>query len=228
MHELVPDRIFIERIPLRFYGIGMGTRMTVVRLQDNSLFIHSPTTLDEETRARLDAMGPIRFIVAPTKLHHLFVGPYFEAYPDARIFCSPDLEHKRRDLPWHGVLGDEPEPGWAGELDQAIFHGSAFMDEVVFCHRPTGTLIVTDLVENFHDLDGWRERLLARLGGVYRRPGLTRDQRLILLNRRAARASAEKILTWDFERIVLAHGKLIEADGKAVFQDTFKWLLGPS
>ena len=228
MHELVPGRVFIKRIPLRFFGIGMGSRMTVVRLQDDGLFIHSPTTLDSETRERLDDLGPVRFIVAPNKLHHLFVEPYFEAYPDARIFCSPDLERKRRDLPWHGVLGDEPEPGWAGEFDQTIFRGSAFLDEVIFCHRPTGTLIVTDLIENFHDLEGSLERLLARMGGVYKRPGLTRDQRLILLNRRAARASAKKILTWDFERIVLAHGKLIEADGKAVFQDIFKWLLRTS
>jgi hypothetical protein len=57
--------------------------MTVIRLANGSLFLHSPILLDPETRAALDEIGAVREIVAPSKAHHLFVGEYLKAYPEA-------------------------------------------------------------------------------------------------------------------------------------------------
>ena len=224
LQEIVPGTIWVKRIPLRFYGIEMGTRMTVIRLADGGLFLHSPTRLDAETRAAIDALGPVRFVVAPNKLHHLFLADYVDTYAAARIYAAPGLPEKRPELAFHGVLGDRPESGWAGEIDQAVFRGSIYMDEIVFLHHEERTLIVADLLESFHEDSGPVVRLLARLAGVYRTPGLTRDQRLLVRNRKAARTSIERILSWDFERIILSHGRLIEHGGKEVFGRAFAWL----
>jgi hypothetical protein len=180
------EDFWVKRVPLRFFGLEMGTRMSVIRL--------------------------------------LFVGAWFAAYPEARIYCAKELVEKRADLPWHGVLGDAPEPGWAADIDQALFRGNRFMEEAIFLHRRSRTLVVTDLLESMYPEDGWIERLAARIGGVYKRPGLTLDQRLMVRDRDAARTAARRILDWDFERIVLAHGRLIERDGKAVFRAAMRWL----
>jgi hypothetical protein len=132
--------------------------------------------------------------------------------------------HKRKDIDWTGALRDAPEAGWADEIDQALFGGHGWLSEVVFCHRPSGTLIVADLLESTHAEDGLLLRVLGRIGGDYERPTLTRDQRLLVRDRVAARASARKILSWDFDRIVLAHGRLIERDGRRVFREGMRWL----
>lgn len=226
----VDDRIWVKRVRLRFpfswFGAQMGSRMTVIRLPEGSLFIHSPVTLDPALRAVVDALGPVRFVIAPNRLHHLYVSDWVAAYPEAEFWCAPKLTEKRTDIPWTGTLGDAPEPGWAEDLDQAELAGNRFMTEVLFLHRESRTLIVVDALESFHRGDhGPLSCALARIGGVWERAGYTRDQRLMIKDRPAFRRSIEKVLSWDFDRIILAHGHLVETNGKRVFRDAFSWLL---
>lgn len=227
----VDGLVWVKRIRLRFpwrwFGAQMGSRMTVMRLADGGLLVHSPVALDAELRAAVDALGPVRFVVAPNRLHHLYVADWVAGYPEAAFWCAPALETKRADVPWTGVLGDAPAPGWAADIDQAALQGNRFMTEILFCHRAARTLVVTDALESFHRADhGPAACALARVGGVWERAGYTRDQRLMIKNRAAFRRSIEKVLGWDFDRIVLAHGHLVEADGKRVFREAFGWLLG--
>lgn len=117
--ELSPDRRWIAEMPLRFYGVEVGARMSVCRLsgEADGLWVHSPIRLTGELKQELDTLGPVRFVVSPNKLHHLFVADYVAAYPEARIYASPGLPEKRPDLGFHGVLGDTPELGWVRDLD---------------------------------------------------------------------------------------------------------------
>lgn len=225
MREFVPGRIWVEHIPLRFFGLPMGTRMTVVRLSGGKLFVHSPVPPTPALRRELGAIGKVAFVIAPNRLHHLYLTPFMEAYPDAKLHVVKELVNKRPELRPAGVLGEAPDPAWAAELDQCLFRGSTFQEEAIFLDRASGTLIVVDLLESVHREDPWYMRLLGRLAGTYQRPALTRDQRLAFRDRTAARESAKRILGWDFERIILAHGHLIERDGKAVFANAMGWLL---
>ncbi len=225
MREFVPGRIWVERIPLRFFGLPMGTRMTVVRLAGGGLFIHSPVPPTPTLRREIDAIGTVAFVIAPNRLHSLHVPAFMEAYPDAKLHIVKELVKKRPELSPACVLGDAPEPGWAAEIDQCLFRGSIFQEEAIFLDRESGTLIVVDLLESVHGEDPWYMRLFGRMAGTYERAALTRDQKLAFRDRAAARESAGRILAWDFERIVLAHGHLIERDGKAVFANAMRWLL---
>ena len=96
------DRIWIAEAPLRFYGVPFGTRMTVVRLADGGLLVHSPLDPVPPLRAEIDALGPVRYVVSPNKLHHLFLGGFLQAYPSAQLFAPPGLASKRRDLRFDG------------------------------------------------------------------------------------------------------------------------------
>jgi len=219
--------VWVKRVPLRFFGLQMGTRMTVVRLDDGGLFVHSPTAADENTRGAVDELGPVRFIIAPNRLHHLWVADWAAAYPNAELWGSPKLLQKRKDVAWTGALGDVPEAGWAAEVDQALFGGYDWLSEIVFFHRANRTLIVADLLESTHAEDELLLRVLGRLAGNYEHPTLTRDQRRFVRDGAAARSSVRRILSWDFERIILAHGRLVEYDGRRVFRDGMQWL-GPA
>ena len=225
MDTFEPGQIWIERRPRRFFGLQLGTRMTVVRLAGGELFVHSPTRLDPPTREALDALGPVRYVVSPNRLHHVYMQPYFGAYPDARVYASPGLAKKRRDLRFHAELADAPEPGGADEIDQTIFLGHPLVREVVFFHRESRTLLLADLLEHISEDDAPLTRLAARIAGMYRKPVPPTDFRFTITDRSAARLSARRILDWDFDRIILSHGRLVGSDGKDAFRRAFHWLI---
>ena len=86
--------------------------MTVIRLADGSLFVHSPIELTDTLRGEIDALGPVRHVVAPNSFHHLYVAPYRDAYPAARLYAAPGLVARRPKIPFDETLGDEPRrPG---------------------------------------------------------------------------------------------------------------------
>jgi len=224
LRELARD-IWIAERPLRFYGLEVGARMTVIRLADGSLLLHSPLALDPELRRELDAIGRVRFAVAPNRFHHLYAGQVAEAYPDARLWVAPGVERKRPDLEIAGVLGDEAPAEWRDEVDQVFCGGRPFENEVVFLHRASRTLILCDLVFNFGPRAHRVTRLVMRLLSSYGRFGPSRLDPFLIRDRRAARQSLERILAWDFDRVVIAHGEVLEAGGPAALRVGYDWLL---
>ena len=225
LEEFVTDTLWTVQIPLRFYGIEMGTRMTICRLHNGDLWVHSPIKPDEKLRQELDALGTVRFIVAPNKLHHLFVLDFMAVYPDARVFCSPDLPKKRPDIPFESVLGDTPEPGWAADIDQVVIRGHIYLDEVVFFHRNSRTLILADLCESGHADSPPLSRLSARLVGIYEKPGPPIDMKLMFRDKVATRESIEKVMAWDFDKMILSHGHLVRSNAKTVFHQAYDFAL---
>jgi hypothetical protein len=224
LRELAPDLWVAER-PQRFYGLEVGTRMTVVRLADGSLLLHSPVSLDAALREELDALGPVRFAVAPNRVHHLHAGEVARLYPGARLWVAPGLERKRPDLAFEGVLGDEAPPPWRGQVDQVFFRGRPYENEVVFHHRASRTLVLCDLAFHFRAGTHPVTRLLMRLLRSYDRFGPSRLDPLLIRDRRQARESLERILAWDFDRIVVAHGDVLERGGRQALRDGYAWLL---
>jgi hypothetical protein len=226
LKELIPDRLWTQEMPLRLFGAELGTRMSVVRLsgEGGDLWLHSPVTLDHPLRDELDALGRVRFVVCPNRGHHMFAGDYFAAYPDASFYAAPGLSEKRPDLPFEGVLGDEPEAGWARDLEQTVFRGDRVLREVVFCHRESGTLIVADLLQTDDPASPLFTRLVKRLNGIHEKPRPLLPFRLGFRDKADARASLERVLSWDFDRIVLCHGPIVERGGKDVFREAYSFL----
>jgi len=211
-----------------FYGFPYSTRMAVIRLSDGSLFVWSPVGLSTGLSAAVDALGPVRHLVSPNALHYLFLAEWTSAYPKARLYGSPRLRRKRRDLSFNAELGDAPEPAWAGDIDQVVLHGSFALTEIVFFHHHSRTVLFADLIQNFPRewFKGWRG-VTARLGGIVApHPSAPRDWRSSFLNRRAAHAALARVLAWPIERVVIAHGVLPTADGAAFVRHAFAWLLG--
>lgn len=208
--------------PFRIGPVPLGTRMTVLRLR-GGLFLHSPVPADPETRRAVDALGSVHHVVAPSKVHHLYAGEWQQAYPDAQLHGAPGLSGKRPDLRFDDVLSDEPPQGWAGVVDQVVVRGAPIMNEVAFCHRPSRTLLLTDLAMNFGEVDSFWLRLWALLTDM-RGFGPNRIVRFALRDRAAARASLDRILALDFDRVIVTHGTVLEGGGKDALRRAYAWL----
>ncbi len=226
MLEKVAEGLWVDARPFRAGPfLEIGTRMTVVRLADGGLFLHSLVEIDDETRSALERIGPARFLVAGNKLHHLHLASAVAAFPQAQLWGAPGLTEKRKDLRFDGELGDEAPETWRRDLDQLAVRGIPRMGEVVFLHRASRTLVVTDLVFNVRHSDAFATRLFMRLNDVYGRCGPSRLLRALVRDRPALRASVEKILAWDFDRIVVTHGEVLERGGRDALRAGFAWLL---
>ncbi len=179
-------------------GLGFlyPTRMAVIRLGNGGLFIWSPTALTDELRAAVDLLGPVRHVVAPNSMHHVFIGDWKRAYPDAFFYAPPGLREKRRDLAFDGDLTDAPISHWQAEIEQVVVPGNLITTEVVFFHVKSGTALFTDLLQQFSDtwFSGWRS-LVARLDlMIGPHPVVPRKFRITFTDRPAARAAVERIL----------------------------------
>lgn len=123
-----------------------------------------------------------------------------------------------------GVLGERAEPGWEGAVEQTLFEGIRLITEAVFFHPATRTLILADLCFNVGDGATAGTRLLLRLFGMFGKLSVPRDMRLAVRDRDAARRSLQRILSWDFDRIIVGHGAIVETGGRAALQQAFEWL----
>ena len=227
MHQLHTD-LWIADAPQRFVGLEVGSRMTVVRLPGSKLFLHSPVAPTPELAREVTALGSVAYIVAPNLFHHLSVGGWLNECPDARLHLAPGLQEKRPDLSVANVLTDASEPGWADVLDQVLLEGFPFSNEVVFFHRPSKTLIATDLAFNIGPSSPSLTRYAFRLAQSYGRLAPTFIERLLIKDREAFARSLRRILAWPFEQVVVSHGEIVESGGREELERGYAKILGAS
>jgi len=154
-------------------------------------------------------------------VHHFFVGAYGKAYPEAKLHAAPGLAEKKKDVRFDGELDDAPAPEWRAVLDQVVVRGAPLMNEVVFFHRPSRTLILTDLAFHMPTAPAGRARIFCWLVGATGFFGPHRIVRFGIRDREAARGSLRRILEWDFDRVLVTHGEVLERDGKRRFAEGF-------
>lgn len=231
--EQIDDSVWLAKGEMvNFYGFPYPTRSVVVRLSNGDVWVWSPVKLRHELRAELARIGPIAHLVSPNKIHHLYLHEWAAAYPDAKIWGPASTIRKRPDLHFCAPLGDTVPAEWQADLDLVWFRGSFVMDEVVFYHRASRTVIVADLIEAFGDHFlrkywlGWR-RQLAYLGGITSaNPGAPLDWRLTFVTRKQARAARAKLFGLPCARVVMAHGEWQRTNGDAFLRRSLSWL-GP-
>lgn len=203
----------------RFFGIDVGGRMNVIRLSSGGLFIHSPVFLSGELGEWLAGLGEMKYVAAPNRFHHIHVGGYMRAYPGALFLAAPGLPEKRRDVTFTGLLGETAPSDWDGEVEHFVFAGMPLLNEAVFLHKPSRTLILTDLLFNFSEDLTMGQKVFALLDGVRGRPSVSMLMRRFLMkNKAAVRESAERVLEWDFDRILLSHKDIVERGGREAFR----------
>ncbi|MDQ2878893.1 MAG: DUF4336 domain-containing protein [Pseudomonadota bacterium] len=226
LEEFGPSLYLANGPVVSFHGFPYPTRMAVARLSDGAAWIWSPIALTPELADAVEAIGSVGYIVSPNKLHHLFLAGWASRWPDARLMAPPGLARKMPDLRFDGELADTPGAGWAADIDQVVFRGSFAMEELVFFHRASRTALIGDLIQRFppeymRGLTG----LMMKLGGVEGERGSTpRDWRMSFLHRKPARAARRKLLDWQPDRLLIAHGECARTGATAIISDALRWM----
>jgi hypothetical protein len=225
MSDLVQhaEGLWSVAVPHRFYGLHLGTRMTVIRLPGGGLWLHSVVAVDDILADEIQAQGTIEHIVMPNLYHHVYVTDAIQRWPAARVRAPAAMRRKRPEVRIDAELSETPDPDWGGVLVPVHIDGS-ILDETVFVHRPTRTLVCADLVENFDTSPHLLTRLYLSASGIRGRVAFSRFLRPMYRDRRATRRSLERLLELDFDRVVLTHGRVLERGGPAAVREAYRWL----
>lgn len=213
---------------VRDFGIMFTTRMTIVKLSSGSLWLDSPVPLPPERVREITELGPVRHLIAATSRHFWRLETWHNLFPEAQLWAARETPFrlKKGQLPDPHVLGDVPPQAWADDLDQVVFRGNPLIEEVIFFHRGSRTVILDDLIQNIPPIPGKNLRnAFFKLAGVaYPHGGVPLDGRLSFTNRNLARHALEKLLSWDFDKLIIGHGVCLQKDAKQFVERAFRWL----
>jgi hypothetical protein len=190
-----------------------STRMTVVR-GDSGLVLYSPVTLEVEDRHALEALGPVAAILAPNLFHHRFLRAAAEAFPGARVLVPEGLEAKIGPVPRAETLSRDHPPALPGGIDHFILERHAIRETVLF-HRPSRTLVTSDLLYNYQAEHGPGEKAFFRLMGCYGAPKVVFYHRFAIRDKAAVHELVAQVRDWRPRRIVMSHGRIVEDDDAA-------------
>jgi pimeloyl-ACP methyl ester carboxylesterase len=219
----------VDSGPVDAIGLALPVRMTILRLENGDLLLHSPTPFSTEVAKAVEALGRVRHLVAPNIAHWTFLADWQRAYPDAITWAAPGLRDRAQvrasSVRFDAELGETAPAEWADTLDQGIVRGGAGFNEVWFFHRQTKTLVLVDLIENLEpDKLPPISRLLMQASAATH--GTTaRYLRLpVRLGGADAKKAVQAIVALEPERVIFAHGRPFESDGAAQLARAFEWL----
>lgn len=227
--------IWVAEQPFRYFGLSVGTRMTVIRLANRELAIISPIQVSDAIVSQLDQLGTVRHIIAPNLYHYLFAANFKTLYPNVTFWAAPGLEVKKPDLLIDQIIKSDANSLWDG-LEYVFFDGfrtlglSGFdsLNECVFFHSASRTLILTDTAFHFDESFPAITQFAIRVLGGYKSLSPSLLERVATTEKEKVRKSVEKILGWDFERVIMAHGSIVEQNGKEKFKQGYEQFLGQS
>ncbi|KAJ7089273.1 hypothetical protein B0H15DRAFT_949248 [Mycena belliarum] len=219
--------------------LSIGGRSTAIKLASGGVWVLASTPLTPATKAKLDELGPVQYIVAPNIFHHLFLGEFKKAYPAAKLL-APEGTIARADkaLVFDGVWGRESEPdpkfGFEDEITACYFSGSKNKD-VAFFHPASKTIIEADLIFNLPCTEQYSKTTssgripLPGLGRVTPSSWLhSKISASMGVDKAAMARDAATVAEWDAARLVPCHGDVIETGAKEAWRAAYKAYLPPA
>jgi hypothetical protein len=208
-------------------GLPLGRNEVAIRLRDGSLFLHSPLGLTEAHRQELEKLGPVRWVLLPSRVHTHFFEDYFRAFPEASFVGTSSVFQEFKARPRHFVSPEEASEALAPQIDFFLIEGMPRVGEIVAFHRESGSLLVADLVFNLPPAQGLFSRMVLRIAGMHGGVKASRLFRAMIKDRCAFSKSLRRILELPFNRVLLTHGAFMERNAKAALSEAFKTLLTP-
>ncbi|HTU63264.1 MAG TPA: DUF4336 domain-containing protein [Polyangiales bacterium] len=202
---VVPDSIWVSERPLWFSGVRLRSRTTVVRLSNGALWVHSPRAPTDEVCAALDALGEVRWIVVPNQFHHLQAPATAARYPNAVVVGPKSAKARNPQLSLSASVDDAAYVSATAEITSIPLAGVPFLDETVFFHQASGSLIAADLLMSACARDHWTWRIAARIWGRYEKVGTPPDVRMKTRASTALAESIAKMRALPLQRILVAH-----------------------
>ncbi|MCJ2105220.1 DUF4336 domain-containing protein [Methylobacterium sp. E-041] len=223
----------VDAEPVHPGRIPLPIRMTVLRLAGGGLLLHSPVPYRPSLHRALEALGRVEHFVAPSVGHWMFLQDWQAACQNAITWAVPGLKDRgqvrRSGVRIDAELSNKPPRIWAGEIDQVLVKGPVFKEVCLF-HRPSRTLLLTDLIINLEgDLLPVGPRTLARVLGIVAPNGKAPLYLRLLLrmNHREVALAAWRLVAFNPDRVIFTHGHWFNRDATSQLRRSLLWLLGP-
>lgn len=225
LKEIEANQLWCIEEPMTMLGLQFGARLTIARLHDDRLWVHAPFAITDEDEAAIREQGDVAHVVVPNNFHFTQIGEFTRRFPDAQLWLVPALATKMDDLP-HLPLHSLP-PSWADDFDAVLFDAALGYEEWIFCHRATRSLIFTDLMMNVPRPDNALGRVMGAVTDEGRGAKTSRLVKAAIYGGRdlkRARTITNRVLSWNFERVVMAHGNIVARNGKRVLRRALRWI----
>jgi hypothetical protein len=219
------ENLWVAEQPMRMLGIEYGARMTVIRLQNGKILVISPIRITDEIKKEVNLLGPVSCIIAPNSFHHLFTSDWVDAYPNASLYVVPQLLKKRPDLKPTTVIDEKFNPAWNNELTPHYISGRSIYSEAVFYHVQSRTLVLTDLCFNLHEANSLFARIMLTVYGIYKKFGPSKAVAIFMGDKKRLRSHVDKITSWPIERVIVAHGEILEGTNAQDVRTSFNHIL---
>lgn len=234
MLKQIDNNFWVKEHSQKYFGLEVGTRMNVIRLDKGSIILISPIELSEKTIAEIKILGEVEHLIAPNLFHYLYLRSCQEVYPDALTTVPQGLD-KKASLEKYQVYSQDAL-NFGKELEHFQFGGFAVplptgikeLNEVVFFHRASRSLILTDLAFHFDSSFPFITRFTSYVLGCYDKLRPSILEKLVIKNRPEVETSIKRILQWNFRRVVMAHGTIIDKDAKQRLKQGYEWFLNRS
>ncbi len=214
------ENLWLLRYPLKMLGADLHRNVTVMRLKSGELVIHSTGPFELDDVAHINSLGRPGWMLDTMLRHDTFAKRGKESFPDA-VYLAPEGFSKLAGVATGPLLPAPPE--WGDEIEVKRVEGVPGMEEHAVFHRPSRTLIVADLLFNFGpDAPAWTRFLMLLAVGKKHDPGMARSVRMTVKDDAALRRSLAEIESWDFDRIIVGHGDIVETDGKRKYTDALR------
>lgn len=230
----IADRVWTaDGAPIQAGGLPLPLRMVVIRLADGDLLLHSPIPYEPGLHRAIEALGPIKHLVAPGSGHWMFLQGWQRACPRAMTWGVPGLRARApvraAGLRIDADLGPVAPAAWGAEIDHVLVRGPGYAEVDLF-HRPSRTLLVTDLVINV-EADGWPplKELAARALRIAAPRGATplHLRALLSFDRARTAEAAARMVALRPRRVIVCHGRSFADDATHRLHEALAWLLGP-
>jgi hypothetical protein len=223
MAEIIEVARGLWEIPFDFsiLGVRMGRRTLLVQLPDGSLQLHSPGRIDLSLQSRIEQIGPVSAIIVPTNFHDTYLRETLPLFPNATWY-APDGFPKIQPSDRPPQSFENAPPHWREVLTWKKLEGIPSLNEHLFLHRPSRTLLVADVVFNIGPEAGAWTRWFFQVNNAYNQLRPTRLFRACIKDRTAFRNSFEEVLQWDFDRLIPCHGKIVQTGAKDRLQREFQ------
>jgi len=211
----VDKDIWVIETKLKFMGADFGNRMTIIQLDDGSLLLHSPIKFSSELYAKIKKLGDVSFIITPNLFHGKFVNEWLNAFPLAKHY-SPD--ESKNSLPLSSLSILTASKG----LEAIHISGLPKVNEYAFIHKPSKTLILTDIAFNVGSNVSLWTKLFFKLNNAYNKFGPTRLMKSMLSDPYSFKLSMEEILSFNIDRVIVSHGNILEEQAKKALRSAFE------
>jgi hypothetical protein len=226
LEELSPGGMWTRERTQWFGGVRLRARMTVVRLAGGKLWVHSVNEPTPELRAELDRLGQVSWIVVPNRYHHLHAAALKAHYPDAQVIGPTSAKARNESVELDIAIDDERLPSLVPELSPVALRGVPFLDETLFFHTETATLIGADLMMCGCPRDHWSWRLVSRVCGQYERYKAPPDVRWNTRGGPIVREAIDEIAKLPIERILVAHSDPIDDRPVEQLEEAWRFVRG--